>query len=89
MKSIVDIIIIVFLILGTYAGWRRGVIKSLINFLGLIAVAIISFYLKTYIANFLIDVMPFFNFAGLNCFYICIYYFILCIKYNNFYYWIY
>ena len=63
---IVDILIIVFLLLGTYAGWRRGLIKSLVNFIGLIAVVILSFYLKTYIANFLIDTLPFFNFAGLN-----------------------
>ena len=66
MKTVVDILIIVFLLLGTYAGWRKGLIKSLVNFVGLIAVVILSFYLKTFIANFLIDKMPFFNFAGLN-----------------------
>lgn len=66
MKSIVDILIIVFLLLGTYAGWRKGLIKSLVNFVGLIAVVILSFYLKTYIANFLIDKLPFFNFAGFD-----------------------
>lgn len=66
MKSIVDIFIIVFLLLGTYAGWRKGLIKSLVNFVGLIAVVILSFYLKTYIANFLIDKLPFFNFAGFD-----------------------
>ena len=63
---IVDILIVVFLLLGTYAGWRKGLIKSLVNFIGLVAVVILSFYLKTFVANFLIDKMPFFNFAGLN-----------------------
>ena len=66
MKMIVDILIVVFLLLGTYAGWRKGLIKSLVNFIGLVAVVILSFYLKTFVANFLIDKMPFFNFAGLN-----------------------
>ena len=66
MKTVVGILIIAFLLLGTYAGWRRGLIKSLVNFVGLIAVVIISFYLKTYIANFLIDTLPFFNFASFN-----------------------
>ena len=86
LSTVVDILIIVFLLLGTYAGWRKGLIKSLVNFIGLIAVVILSFYLKTFIANFLIDTMPFLNFAGLN---LCIYYIILRIKYHNFYYWIY
>ena len=66
LSTVVDILIIVFLLLGTYAGWRKGLIKSLVNFIGLIAVVILSFYLKTFIANFLIDKMPFLNFAGLN-----------------------
>lgn len=66
LSTVVDILIIVFLLLGTYAGWRKGLIKSLVNFIGLIAVVILSFYLKTFIANFLIDTMPFLNFAGLN-----------------------
>lgn len=66
MKTMVDILIIVFLLLGTYAGWKRGLIKSLVNFVGLIAVVILSFYLKTYIANLLIDKLPFFNFAGFD-----------------------
>ena len=66
MKTVVDILIIVFLLLGTYAGWRKGLIKSLVNFVGLIAVVILSFYLKTFVANFLIDKLPFFNFVGLD-----------------------
>ena len=66
MSTVVDILIIVFLLLGTYAGWRKGLIKSLVNFVGLVAVVILSFYLKTFVANFLIDKLPFFNFAGLD-----------------------
>ena len=66
LSTVVDILIIIFLLLGTYAGWRKGLIKSLVNFVGLITVVILSFYFKTYLANFLIDTLPFFNFAGLN-----------------------
>ena len=66
VSTVVDVLIVVLLLLGTYAGWRKGLIKSLVNFVGLITVVILSFYFKTYLANFLIDTLPFFNFAGLN-----------------------
>lgn len=64
MSIVVNIILIAFIALGTYAGFRRGLIKSLVNFIGLIAIIIISYSLKTSLANFLIDKMPFFNFSG-------------------------
>lgn len=64
MSTIVDIILIAFIILGTYAGCRKGLIKSLVSFIGLVAIVIISYTLRVYLANFLIDIMPFFNFGG-------------------------
>lgn len=64
MNLFVDILLIVFLVLGTYAGARKGLIKSAVSFIGLVAIVIVSYSLKTPIANFLIDTLPFFQFNG-------------------------
>ena len=64
MSTIVDIILLAFIILGAYAGSRKGLIKTAVGFVGLVTIIIISYTLKSYLANFLIDVMPFFSFGG-------------------------
>ena len=64
MSTVIDVLLVVFVLLGTYAGWKKGLIKSLVSLIGLVAIILISFYLKNYLAEFLIDKMPFFNFAG-------------------------
>ncbi len=65
MNTAVDVLIVLFLALGTYAGWKKGLIKSLVNVIGLVAIIIISYALKTSLANFLIDKFPFFTFPGM------------------------
>ena len=64
MSIVLDIIIAIFLILGVIAGIRKGLIKTLVGFVGVVAVLMLSYYLKTPLANFLIDKLPFFDFAG-------------------------
>jgi len=64
MSTIVDIILVVFLVLGTYAGTRKGLIKTAVGFVGLVAIIILSYSLKTPLATFLIDTLPFFKFGG-------------------------
>lgn len=64
MSTLVDIILIAFIILGTYMGTRKGLIKSLVSFVGLVAIVIISYSLRVHLAGFLIDTMPFFDFGG-------------------------
>jgi len=64
MSTIVDIILLAFIILGTYLGTRKGLIKTAVGFIGLVAIVIISYTLKSYLANFLIDLLPFFKFSG-------------------------
>lgn len=64
MKTVVDIILIAFILLGTYAGVRKGLIKSLVSLIGLVAIVIISYTLRAPLANFLIDVLPLFNLGG-------------------------
>lgn len=65
MSLVVDIAIIALLALGAYKGWRAGVLKSLVKFVGLVAIVILSFTFKDYLANFLMDIVPFYNYGGL------------------------
>ncbi len=64
MKTVVDILIIIFILLGTYVGFKKGLIKTLVNFIGLVAIIIISYSLRYYLAEFLIEKLPFFNYVG-------------------------
>lgn len=64
MNTIVDIILIVFLAAGVLAGTKKGLIKTAVSFIGLVAIIIISYSLKGAIATFLIDKLPFFQFSG-------------------------
>jgi len=64
MSLVLDIILVLFVALGTYMGFRKGLIKSLVGFVGLVAIIIISYTLRAKLAGFLIDKMPFFNFGG-------------------------
>ena len=64
MSTVIDVLLVVFIALGTYAGFRKGLIKSLVSFIGLIAIIIISYSFRYTLAEFLIDKLPFFNFAG-------------------------
>ena len=64
MKVLIDILIVAFIALGTYLGFRKGLLKTLIGLIGLVAIVIISYTLRVPIANFLIDKLPFFDFGG-------------------------
>ena len=63
--NILDALIIIFLILGIMAGLRRGFIKQIVLLVGLIAILVISFYLKNPVATFLYKHLPFFKFSGI------------------------
>lgn len=63
--NIIDIIIILFLILGAYIGFKQGFTKSLVSFLGILFVSIIAYFLKNPVSEFLMSFCPFFNFGGI------------------------
>ena len=63
--NIVDILIIIFILLGTAIGFKQGFTKSLVNFLGIIVVIILAYLLKNPISEFLMSIGPFFNFGGI------------------------
>lgn len=65
LSLIVDIVIVFLLALGGYHGWKAGVLKALVKFVGLIAIAIVSFSLKGYLSNIMIKYLPFINLGGI------------------------
>ena len=62
--TIVDAIVILFLLLGAVLGFKKGAIRSLVGLVGTIAVVVIAYYLKNPVANLLYDYVPFFQFSG-------------------------
>ena len=64
MSVMIDIIIILILLAGAIAGFKRGVIKSATMFIGAILVIILAFSLKNPVSKILYSFLPFFNFAG-------------------------
>lgn len=64
MVSIIDSIIIILLLLGTVVGFKAGVIKSAVSFLGTLLIIFLSFKLKNPISELMYMHLPFFNFSG-------------------------
>ncbi len=63
--NILDAVIIILLILGIMGGFKRGFIKETVLLIGLVAVLVISYYLKNPVATFLYKHLPFLNFNGI------------------------
>ena len=63
--NIVDILIIIFILLGTAIGFKQGFTKSLVNFLGIIVVIILAYLLKNPVSEFLMSFCPFYSFGGI------------------------
>lgn len=72
MLSVVDAIIILFLLMGAVIGFKKGVIKSVVSFVGTILVLVLSFTLKNPLSVFLYTYLPFFN-VGITVLNILIY----------------
>ncbi len=62
---LVDVIIILFLLMGMIVGFKRGVFKSAVMFIGTILVLIIAFYLKNPLSKLMYTYLPFFNLGGI------------------------
>lgn len=61
--NITDILIIVVLILFSIVGFNRGVFKSLVVFLGFLAVIILSYTFKNTVGDFFVLNLPFIDFG--------------------------
>ena len=62
--TIVDAVVILFLLLGAVLGFKKGAIRSLVGLVGTIAVVVIAYYLKNSVADLLYNFVPFFDFSG-------------------------
>lgn len=62
--TVVDAIIILFLLIGAAIGFKRGVIQSATMFLGIIIVIILAYYLKNPLSKLMYTYLPFFQFSG-------------------------
>ena len=63
--SVIDIICIAIILIFTFIGLKKGVIKSLVQLIGTCAVLVLAFVFKDMLANFLMKYLPFYNFGGI------------------------
>ena len=62
--NIVDIIIVILLLLGALLGFRKGALRSIVSFLGLIIVFVLSYSIKNVLVKYFYTNLPFFDFKG-------------------------
>ena len=62
--NIIDIIVIIGIAFCAYLGMKKGFVKSLVSFVGIVVVFILAFFMKNPIADWLCLNLPFFNFTG-------------------------
>ena len=60
--DIVDIIILVILVSFAIIGFKRGVLHSLVSFLGFIIIIYVAYLLKNYLGDVFVTDLPFFSF---------------------------
>ena len=63
--NFIDFIIVIFLLVGIFRGWRSGGISSAINLVGTFLIFVIAFYLKNPVSTFMYQHWPFFSFGGI------------------------
>ncbi len=63
--NIVDIAIIVIVLLCGFMGFKKGVMRELIQLVGVVLIVFLAFWLKDYLANFIMKYLPFFHFKGI------------------------
>ena len=63
--NLIDIIIFLIVIFSAVLGFKRGMFKETVSFVGFILVIILAFAFKNYVSVFLYENLPFFNFFGI------------------------
>ena len=64
MLGATDLIIIGFILLGGFIGFKRGFLKQGVKSLGIFIILILAFLLKNPVSVFLYEHLPFFTFGG-------------------------
>ena len=62
---ITDIIILIFLALGFFIGFKRGFTRQLVSLVGIFVILVLSFLFKNTVSVFLYNNLPFINFGGI------------------------
>ena len=62
--NILDIGMILWILMFGIVGWKKGVIKTSVSFIGMIIIFLISFAFKESLGNFFCKYFPFFSFGG-------------------------
>lgn len=62
--NLIDVIVILGIAFCSYLGMRKGFVKSLVSFVGIVVVFILAYFMKNPIADWLCMNLPFFNFTG-------------------------
>lgn len=63
--GLVDILIIIFILIGGFVGWKRGVVKEAVSAVGIVLITVLSFILKNPLSIILYENLPFFKFGGI------------------------
>lgn len=62
--NILDVGIILLFIMSAIVGFKKGAIKEIVSFVGIIIVFVLSFSFKGIVGNLFCKFLPFFNFSG-------------------------
>lgn len=63
--NIVDVIIIIFILIGGLLGFKRGAVKEFVSAIGFFVVVVLSFLLKNPLSVIFYENLPFFKFGGI------------------------
>ena len=63
--NIVDVIIIIFVLIGGLLGFKRGAVKEFVSAIGFFVVVVLSFLLKNPLSVIFYENLPFFKFGGI------------------------
>ena len=61
---IVDVVILFFIALGAFIGFKQGAVKRLTSFVGTIIILIVAFTFKSELSAIMYESLPFFSFGG-------------------------
>ena len=62
--AVIDLIVAVFIILGTFIGLKKGLVREVISIIGVIIAVILAWQFKNIVSGFLYSNLPFINLTG-------------------------
>lgn len=62
--TVFDFILLLFILLGGFVGFKRGLTTQLVATVGFVVIIVVSFLFKNIVASFMYNTFPFFDFGG-------------------------